>query len=52
MRLSSLIKISHNPLILDYDGLYLMRNNKIFDRAYSVKQLIKVIIKRIRGAAL
>jgi hypothetical protein len=37
----SLIKIQHNPLILDYNGSYQMLNNKIYDRNQQVKKIIK-----------
>lgn len=44
----SLIRIHHNPLILDYNGSYQMLNNKIYGRAQQVKAIIKLIIKRVR----
>lgn len=44
----SLLKIQHNPLILDYNGSYQMLNNKIYDRNHQVKSIIKQIVKNIR----
>jgi len=47
----SLIRIHHNPLILDYNCSYQMLNNKIYGRAQLVKTILKHIVKRVRGSA-
>tara|TARA_B110000285_G_C14657549_1_gene394652 strand:- start:285 stop:473 length:189 start_codon:yes stop_codon:yes gene_type:complete len=44
----SLIKIHHNPLVLDHVNSYGQLNNKTYGRADQVKELIKKIVKRIR----
>ena len=45
----SLIRIHHNPMVIDFKGSYQMLNNKIYGRAQQVKNIIKNVVKRMRN---
>jgi len=36
-------------MVIDYNGSYQMLNNKIYGRAPQVKDIIKNIVKRMKG---
>jgi len=48
IRQGSLIKINHNPMVVDINNSYQMLNNKIYGRITQAKSVIKNVMKRIK----